>query len=271
MASDLYIIAAGKGSRMNSAIPKALVPITDEPCLTTTLQQIGHKFRYVFIVANVDVRNLWDEYFDELRVKYHELARNVIPLYISSGLGDGHATMSGFKAALKWANKEDWGLEEDVVVAWGDVFFPRSEIIDELLSAEMVGSGLLPAVLEENPYVTLTTVPGPNGSNLCTGADFSKYGEKHERGLHDQSVFRLKLYVVLDVLKRLDKAFWKNGKYLTPGGELSLLHSFHYLYNTRKPARVYETKYPTLSFNTIEEVFAIQQEIDNKWKNRNRS
>ena len=56
---DLYIVAAGTGSRLAADVPKALVPIADEPCLTSTLQQIGHKFRRVFVVTNILVLDQW--------------------------------------------------------------------------------------------------------------------------------------------------------------------------------------------------------------------
>src|SRR5271168_921285 len=62
-AVDLYIIAAGNGSRMAVNVPKALVPIVEEPCPTTTLQQIGDKFKTVFIVTNSTVQDQWSKYY----------------------------------------------------------------------------------------------------------------------------------------------------------------------------------------------------------------
>jgi CTP:molybdopterin cytidylyltransferase MocA len=92
-SADLYIVAAGDGSRMRANVPKALVPIAaDEPCLTTALQQIGHKFRKVFIVTNVFVRDQWLAYFRDLGAIYPELAELAVNVPIASGLGDdeGH-------------------------------------------------------------------------------------------------------------------------------------------------------------------------------------
>jgi len=45
-------------------VPKALVPIADEPCLTTTLQQVGRRFRKVFVVTNSLVHDQWLAYFE---------------------------------------------------------------------------------------------------------------------------------------------------------------------------------------------------------------
>jgi CTP:molybdopterin cytidylyltransferase MocA len=255
--SDLYIIAAGNGSRMRADVPKALVPITHEPNLTTTLQQIGRKFNKVFVVTNALVQDQWHRYFRELGIEYPELAEISLNVPIASGLGDGHATLQGLIAAARMTE-----TTEDIVIAWGDVFFPHAEIIDELLAAHLQGSGLLPAARESNPYVSLLI----NGRMQCIAADFSKHGEHHPAGLHDQSVFRFTLSRLKTSLTELHNALWKNGHYIAPGGELSLLYSFHQLYNSATPAYVYETLYPTLSFNTVEEVSAIQREISARWR-----
>jgi bifunctional N-acetylglucosamine-1-phosphate-uridyltransferase/glucosamine-1-phosphate-acetyltransferase GlmU-like protein len=263
MKADLFIIAAGVGSRMNSNIPKALVPIVDEPCLTTTLQQIAYKFKTVHVVTNILVQNQWTAYFKNLAEKYPELTKNLINVPINSGLGDGHATMIG----LRYASENGTLASDEVTVAWGDVFFPNAEIIDELFSNELQGSGLLPAVKENNPYVSLLV----DEKMRCISADFSKYGEKHPTGFHDQSVFRFNSSHLYDSLTTIHAAFWKGGRYITPGGELSLLYTFHHMYNINRAAYVYETDYPTLSFNTSEEVATIQQEISKKWKARHQS
>jgi molybdopterin-guanine dinucleotide biosynthesis protein A len=258
MGTDLYIIAAGKGSRMGGNIPKALVPITDIPNMTTTLQQIGRKFKNVFIVANVLVADEWLKWSRATTKQYPSLMDNVSTLFISSGLGDGHAVLHGLNEA---ANS---GLvqSEDIVVAWGDVFFPHAEIIDELLTWPARGqSGIIPVVREDNPYVSILV----DDYMDCMSADFSKYGESHPTGFHDQSVFRFRRTSLQNALSVMHASFWKNGRYITPGGELSLLHCFHYFYNVEDALVVYETDWPTRSFNTPEEVAAIQTEITTKW------
>lgn len=267
MTTDLYIIAAGKGSRMGGSLPKALIPISDnQPCLTTTLKQIGHKFLNVFLVVNIDIIETWEKYLYK-EVDYNEYPldhiNNVTLVPIKSGLGDGHAVMSALDSAPhELAKKRNTPkFSNDIVICWGDVFFPHAELIDELLSRPLF-NGLFPVVREDNPYVTLLT----DSELQCVSADFSKYGEKHPTGFHDQSVFRFDRFVLSKALYTLHDAYWKNGRYMTPGGELSLLHTFHYLYNNGTPANVYETDYPTLSFNTPEEVVEIQKEIFKKWQ-----
>lgn len=257
--TDLFIIAAGKGSRMQANVPKALVPITDnEPCLTTTLQQIGNKFKNVIVVTNEAIDAQWASYFEETDKRYPGLLDNVHNVPISSGLGDGHAVLNG----MLEAEKRGISSSKEVVIAWGDVFFANPEIIDEMLSQFNAYSvGAVPAVYKQNPYVALQV----DENMFCKSADFSKYGEFHESGYHDQSVFRFKKDTLQNSLLALHNAFWKNDHYMTPGGELSMLYVFHHLYNSNERVIVYPTSYPTLSFNTPEEVSHIQMELKNKW------
>ena len=263
--ADLLIIAAGNGSRMGGSLPKALVPITDEPNLTTTLKQIGSKFQNIFIATNITMKAAWEEYFSNLNAQYPTVAANVHNIPISSGRGDGHAVMQTISAIN--APNITTRLEAEVAVVWGDVFFPNAEIIDELFADPLYGkSGVIPVVMEKSPYVTIKT----DFNNMVTHAEFSKLGETNSMGYHDQSVFRFNTFKLTSALSALHAVLNKSGKYITPNGEMSLLHTFHYLYATGHPIHAMETKYPTLSFNTIEEVMSIQQEINDKW-NRNQS
>lgn len=266
--ADLYIICAGVGSRMSIDIPKALVKITDQPCLTTTLQQIGSKFDNVFVVTNRDVQGQWIHYYNDLSIMYPELCTNLYDVPIKSGYGDGNAVMEGLSRvkSLCYVPRQPV-LSDDIVIVWGDVFFHKAEIIDEILNKSMGDkSGLIPCVSEENPYVTLHT----NGHGACISADFSKHGEINKHGWHDQSLFRFNRTILMDALNQLHLSMWKNDKYVAPSGELSLLHTFHRLFNTYQPAYVYHTAFSTLSFNTPAEVIAIQEQIDTAWKLKNR-
>jgi hypothetical protein len=253
-STDLYIVAAGNGSRLRVGVPKALVPILDEPCLTTTLQLVAHRFRRVFVITNVLMRDAWSAYLRELGSAYPELSRRIVNVPIPSGLGDGHATLHGLLGAER---AERAPVSQEVVIMWGDVFLPSGELFDELLSRPCPGAGLVPAIAEQNPYVCLRV----NEHMQCVAADFSKYGELHATGLHDQSVFRFERPQLLDCLLELHRCLWKGDRYITPGGELSLLYSFHKLYNTGSAVNVYETAHATLSFNTAEEIQRIQREL----------
>jgi MobA-like NTP transferase domain len=253
-STDLYVIAAGTGSRLRAPLPKALAPVQHEPCLTTTLRRIGAKFAKIFVVTNVLAGDAWQRYFDDLHTAHPALACRVRNLPIKSGLGDGHATLQGLAAAEQASRA---ALAEDIVIAWGDAFFPHPQIIDELLALPLLGSGLFPVIRESDPYVALLV----DHEMRCASVDFSKFGERHSSGFHDQSVFRFVRSRLQASLRDLHNCCWKNGRYITTGGELSLLYAVHQLYNVGDPVRMYETRYPTLSFNTIEEIVAIREGI----------
>jgi NDP-sugar pyrophosphorylase family protein len=287
---------------MGGTIPKALVPLTDKPNLTTTLQQIGSKFTNVFVVTNEEIQPPWEDYFVSLHREFPEISANVINLPIYSGRGDGHAVWRALIQAEgnEVFEKRQEPLSDDIVIAWGDVFFPDGRIVDELLAKPMA-IGIVPVVREDDPYVALeldiphtttntTYHPGYGASTYkntyslfdeeqqkfgypILHAKFSKFGEiaDGEIGYHDQSVFRFNRTHLLETLDTLDEVMDRNGKYISPNGELSLLYTFHYLANHNAPVHAYETHYPTMSFNTVEEVAQIQQEIDRKWKTQVRN
>lgn len=252
--ADLYIVAAGNGSRLGGNIPKALIPIVGEPCLTTTLSRVGRLFRKIFVITNVLSKELWNPYFGKLMATHPELRGRIENLAIRSGLGDGHAVLEGLQAAESVGNI---ALAPEVVVMWGDVFLSDAGLMHEMLNRPCEGAGLLPAVFEEDPYVCLRV----NAQMQCMAADFSKHGERHATGLHDQSVFRLSRTPLLEALAELHRCLWKHDRYIAAGGELSLLYTFHHMYNAGRPAYVYETKHSTRSFNTREDVVRIRQEM----------
>ena len=143
--------------------------------------------------------------------------------------------------------------------------------MDELLAFTDFPMGVVPVVEEDQPYVGLHV----DKDWTVQHATFSKHGEDTSGGHHDQSVFRFKRIPLMQSLHVMDVVLNKNGKYITPGNEMSLLHVFHYVSNTTQGPRgeiiAYRTEYPTLSFNTVEEVAAIQQEIDKSWKHKFRN
>lgn len=252
--TDLFIVAAGNGSRLGGNMPKALIPIVGEPCLTTTLSRVGALFRNVFVVTNVLSQEIWSGYFAELTFSHPELSSRITNLPIKSGLGDGHAVLEGLLCAERVGSS---GWTEEMVVMWGDVFLPSAQLMLELLSQPCRGAGLFPVILERDPYVCLRV----DAEMRCISADFFKYGERHAAGLHDQSVFKFARSQLRDSLVELHRCLWKHDRYIAAGGELSLLYTFHQMYNCGNPAYVYETQHGTRSFNTREEVLRIRDEM----------
>jgi NDP-sugar pyrophosphorylase family protein len=252
---DLYIIAAGKSTRMKNAFgyrPKALIPVVGkEPNITRTINLFAKDFQKIFVVTNVNDQEQWEDFFSRVTQE------NVFNIPISSGYGDGHALMTALQQ-----NQHD--ASPNIITCWGDVVFPDKTLINELSTIDLKSSvcpGIIPASMEDNPYVKLEVEQQLDSVLSCKGALFSKHGETSQRGLHDLSVFRFNTSMIKECLKNLHNALWKCDKYITPGGELSVLHSFHAFYNSKNPIQVYETVCQTLSFNTPEELFAIQETL----------
>lgn len=248
MAIDLYIVAAGIGSRMGpNSCPKALMDVGDKTNLQNTLEKAEGLFQNVYVVANEFLRTEWQS-------ACKKLPSNLQPelLFISSGLGDGHATLSGLNAY-----KKNQTNSKNSIIVWGDVYIPSRESFIELLSNRSpADAGLVPVVYKRDPYVCLETEPG---SGVITGAKFTKLGEHVETGAHDQSIFFFKTDSLQKSLTKLHNCLWRNNSYMTVNGELSLLFVFHEMFNSRHNGiRVFETKFPTVGFNTVEELEQIR-------------
>lgn len=248
--SDLFIIAAGKGTRMSAlgSLPKALMDVGGKSNLQNTLEKAEGKFDQIYIVANSALEDVWLREMDKIKSSSnHKL------IFIESGLGDGHAVL----AALRHRNVV--GSSKFVTIVWGDVYVPDAGIFAELLSnTQHIEFGKVPVANEYKPYVTILT----NDALVITGADFTKLGEGHSVGFHDQSIFLFNRVELEKSLSNLHNAFWKTGRYLSPNGELSLLFAFHEIYNTNKGLGgliAYQTDFPTMGFNTPDELDLIRK------------
>jgi hypothetical protein len=148
------------------------------------------------------------------------------------------------------------------ILVWGDVYIDSPMIFKELKdvgssTGNNFSSAVIPVCTEKNPYVTILTDSNMN----ALSADFSKLGETHMEGFHDQSIFYINNAVIYDSLQKMHEVLWKNGQYITQSKELNFLHILHYLRNINYPANCYITEYPTKSFNSIEELTKLENSL----------
>lgn len=242
---ELIIIAAGNGKRMgNISVPKVLYPVNGTPNLKRILDaaEDSEVFDSVQLVVKESAEADFEQYLVDNPFK---ISVDITP--INSGMGDGHALMEALY-------QNNFGSEHAIVV-WGDVYIEHSMIFQELATYEdQCFNVILPVYKEESPYVTILADQDMN----ITAADFSKLGEKHFEGLHDQSVFMINKNATLETLQTMHNVLWKNGRYISESKELNFLHAMHYLFNYDQPASCYITEYPTKSFNSIDEVKQIE-------------
>lgn len=236
---DLLIIAAGNSTRMgNIQVPKALYPVLGKPNLVNTIQLARPHFDRVLVFCRDGSREVFTKTLGSLDAEVIE---------IESGFGDGHAVLTALKTR-----------EFDApVVMWGDTYLETDDVFTELLARPAPTESepmIFPVVQESHPYVTINIT----FANYVMGADFSKHGELHASGLHDQSVFWIHARRMTEVLTQMHNVLWKNGRYIAESGELNLLNCLHYLWNIEIPARVYLSEFKTHSFNTISDVKKIR-------------
>ena len=135
MAKNLsvVILAAGKGTRMYSALPKVLHQLSDRSLLEhvyTTVQEIGHRDVYVVYGFGGDIVR---DHCKDMFVNWVEQAEQ---------LGTGHAVAQA---------TPDIPDEDDVLILYGDVPLTSKETLQKLVAAgQESGFGLL-TVYMDNP------------------------------------------------------------------------------------------------------------------------
>lgn len=240
----LMVVAAGLGTRMGGlSVPKALAKVNGKPNIEYVIQH-GVIYDRIVVIANVKAKEAWVDWQNNCA-----LGRAVELAFIDSGLGDGHAVLNGLKEVNRFYPSKI------ITIMWGDVHINNSEIFAELEAQDLGDSlGIFPVSMEQNPYVTALVDEKMNVTHI----DFSKRGECHANGFHDQSIFKFKTAELIDALTNLHNVFWKGGRYIAEGGELNFLHVMHYLNNTGRAVKIYQTEYPLMSYNTPDELKRIQ-------------
>lgn len=262
---DLVIVAAGNGTRMGDKYkPKILTEINGVPNLYNTFNKIiGSEvvFKNIYIVTN---KRNWDDVSRAVQTydSKDSLLSQVSVIEIESGRGDGHAILEMAKVVND--------LSQQFFIMWGDAYLTSGDIFDDCLrEAELIPFTplIIPVINEIKPYVTFLVDANMN----CISADFSKHGENHPSGFHDQCVFLVNHKPhILNQLYEMEKFFFKNGRYITESGENTFLYIVHALYNTREisdcdgsefhyAAKAIITDSPVLSYNTLGEVKDIER------------
>ncbi len=256
---DIMIVAAGNGTRMGSdALPKILTEINGKTNLQNTIKKISDcgKIGQIFVIVNKRNRDAIAKKINEIIPYYgHPLMDKIFEIEIESGRGDGHAVLEAYRTILKTTKKK---ISNTFFVMWGDAYLTSENIFMDCIQEfekDTIRSMFIPVVNEKDPYVTFVVDKNMN----CIGADFSKRGEKHPTGFHDQCVFLCNTKSVIDGLSTLESAYLKNGRYVTDSGELTFLYLVHYFYNIDKPAKALITDSPVLSYNTMGEVKEIEK------------
>lgn len=233
---DLIILAAGKGSRMQSSIPKALhKTINNMTNIENTILKCNVLFDNIFIVINDKDINIFKE---SLNKEHHPKL-----LSISSGLGSGHAI---YELISNYNSK----ISKEFVIVWGDAVIYNDNIINELVQYN--NSMCFPVIMNNNPYVSINV----DDNFYAKYVDFSKYGEMNKVGFQDKCIFKVNKQILFKALQSFHFSCFKSGRYITESGEFEFLYIIHLLYQLKKKIKCYITDYENdiLSYNTKDEL-----------------
>ena len=221
------VISAGKQSRFNSEIPKALMPYKGKPLLDYNIEHLKHYCNLVYVVCSHENAH-WFSSYDRL--------------IIDSGYGCGDAVVRALKLLPPFDSTDM------VFIQWGDCLVD-SEVYKKCYEISP-SSWIIPCQLETNPYVSVES------NKPFVKVLFSKYGEKVDKGFHDLSVFYGPAQLLLESAQQYIKIhpfLEDHYDYPEHGNEFQFLDLFN---ETLLKADILDLSYlclKTFSFNTLNE------------------
>lgn len=231
------ILAAGKQTRFESDIPKALVQYKDHTVLEHNIELLKSNVDKILVICSE-----WNyEQFKKLNIENENLEL----ISINSGFGCGHGVMESLKLIKEYA---------DIILIWGDSI-QNKFVIDELV-CKYRGYVLVPVVIEKKPYVQFKTDKG-----FITHVSFSKYNQHiDDIGYHDLSIFMFDKDFVYKKLIKMHKKYWKDDEYKTKSKELVFLELFN---ENKKFGKILKiNNIQSMAFNTVEEYNRIIESKD---------
>jgi bifunctional UDP-N-acetylglucosamine pyrophosphorylase/glucosamine-1-phosphate N-acetyltransferase len=198
------ILAAGRGTRMNSATPKVLHPIAGQPMITHLLQALGPLRPAATVVV--------------VGPQMDDVARAVAPaetVVQDEPLGTGDAVRTAIRALQ--GRLAPQGDIDQVLVLYGDTPLLRSETLARLLveqegvPATVLLAGMRPA--DPGPYGRL--IPASDGGirSIVEGADATP--EEYSIGLVWGGLMMIEARRLSELVDRLDRNNAKSEFYLT--------------------------------------------------------
>ena len=245
MKNILLFLCSGTSSRFNGKT-KALAKISgSETIIEFNLKKVS-EFDQVYIVAN---ETNYSE-FEKLNLE------NVKLIKIKTGNGDADSLLNALKELQKVQKIEDFE-NTALTFCWGDTLFLNDTIFKKLVKKTSKDLSV-PCSLDKNPYAYFDFI---TDSGNIDGSKILKSHFKTEKsveiGLHDQSIFKVNLKTLFNLLNRFKEYHFKNSN-----SELKFLKFINFL-NTENGLNVkciLIDSGNSASFNT-------QLELDNIIKN----
>ena len=198
------ILAAGSGTRMNSAVPKVMHPIAGQPMIAYPLQALQPLAPGATVVV--------------VGPQMEAVARTVAPAQTvvqDPPLGTGDAVRAAFRAMSGRLSPQ--GEIDEVVVLYGDTPLLRSETLARLLAeqkqapAAILLAGMRPA--DPGPYGRLISGPGGRILRIVEAADANS--EEYAIGLCWGGLMLIRARHLFELVDGLDRNNAKREFYLT--------------------------------------------------------
>ena len=155
----VLIMAAGKGTRMRSAIPKVLQPVLESPIIDYVIQSVKSAG-----VSPENIAVLVGSGGEEVESYITKNFPNVKILWQHEQLGTGHAV----KSAREW-----WRNYDSLVVLNGDVPLMRPESLRELIASSGKNDCTVITFEAENPGAYGRIIRGENSVSIIEYKDAS--------------------------------------------------------------------------------------------------
>ena len=198
MKNILLFLCSGTSSRFNGKT-KALAKISgSETVIEFNLKKVSD-FDQVYIVAN---ETNYSE-FEKLNLE------NVKLIKIKTGNGDADSLLNALKELQKVQKIEDFE-NTSLTFCWGDTVFLSDTIFKKLVKKTSEDLSV-PCSLDKNPYAYFDFI---TDSGNIDGSKILKSHFKTEKsveiGLHDQSIFKVNLKTLFNLLNRFKEYHFKN-------------------------------------------------------------
>ena len=218
----VLIMAAGKGTRMKSAIPKVLQPVLDSPIIDYVIRNVQS--------AGVSPENmavLVGSGGEEVESYITKNFPDVKILWQHEQLGTGHAV----KSAREW-----WRNYDSLIVLNGDVPLMRPESLRELISSAGKNDCTVITFEAENPGAYGRIIRGENSVSIVEYKDASQEQRKIREVNAGCYAFRVKSllsiidsinsnnaqkeYYITDALGLMNDAGMSTGAFILPEEEM---------------------------------------------------
>lgn len=207
MPTAVIILAAGRGTRMNSELPKVLHPLAGAPLITHALRtaQALDAERVVVVTGHESA---------QIEAVLDEIDPEIITVSQAEQLGTGHAVLQ-VRSALK-------DFDGNVVVLYGDVPLVRPGTLEAMLEARGKGSDIIVLGFEtNNPQGYGRLITGPNNLLEAIVEEGEATADQKEIRLCNSGVITADCKLLFELLDNVGNSNAKGEYYLTDIIELA--------------------------------------------------